>query len=174
MKRLSLIFGGLLLAALPSTTALADTFFDFSFSGSTFSGSGVFDTVAATTAGEYTVVGVTGTTNTGGTVDRTISSLIGRGGFQANDNELFFPALSTGAFFDINGFSYMLDNGAEVNLFGLADEILMRVNGREVEQTAPITITEVTPSAVPEPGSIALLGTGALGMIGVVRRRLAL
>jgi hypothetical protein len=36
-----------------------------------------------------------------------------------------------------------------------------------------LTITDLTPSAAtPEPSSIALLGTGVLGLAGVVRRRL--
>ncbi len=32
----------------------------------------------------------------------------------------------------------------------------------------------VAPAATPEPGSLALLGTGALGVVGVLRRRLSL
>jgi hypothetical protein len=74
----------------------AETLFNLSFTGSSsvtgspgipFSGLGVFNAQAAALAGQYKVVGVTGTT-----ADQSISHIIEPGGFGQNDNLLFFHA----------------------------------------------------------------------------------
>ena len=116
MTRFSLALCGLVLAALASTSALADTVsFSFSFSNSDFSGSGVLTADLTSVAGVYQVVGTTGSVLVNGVRDQ-ISKVLPVGDFPVdgpNDNLLYFPELSLpqGAF-DASGVSFSLANGA--------------------------------------------------------------
>lgn len=168
MKMRSAFLTGLVFSAMCGANAFADTMFNFSFAGAEFSGSGVFTTVSQSTPGEYLITGVTGTTN-----GKTITGVEPAPSTNFNnDNLLFYPGTSA---FDLYGVTYALSTGAEVNLFhqGSTDkEYLLRPNGNSfLLDTAQITVTPAA-SAVPEPESLLLLGTGALGMVGVLRRRL--
>lgn len=173
MRLLSFVAAAAVLSA--SLSARADTF-DFSFgkASSAFSGSGTL-TGSLISTDEYLITAVTGTTQTGNSVEHTISieqpgtfPTDANGGYTPpNDNDLF---LIGGKYtFDAGGLSYLLDNGAQVNLAIGSFELLKRKGGATVIETRPISITAVTP----EPSSLVLLGTGVLGILGVTKRRFA-
>jgi hypothetical protein len=178
MKRLALAFGALALATFCAQTSKADTF-TFSFTGSSFNGAG---TITATEEGHtnvYDVTAITGTTN-----GQTITGLLGIGTFDNNDNKLYDPGNFFGTLaFDQLGISYKLGTGnnvSEVNLaegsgFFVFDEIAdLNPPGRgdDREELIDFDVRKDPNSPVPEPGTLALLGTGMLGAAGAIRRRL--
>jgi len=178
MKRLSLALCFLALVAFASNSALADTFnFSFGNSHSLFQGSGIL-TGTSNGDGTFTLDSVTGTT-----AGQSITGILAPGTFPVglfqvpNDNILYFPA-SYGfgnTYFDAGGLSYQLADGTDVNLFFSNGEFIGRTFGPQsigLLQGSRINITAGT-SPVPEPNTLALLGTGVLGMAGVIRRKFA-
>jgi hypothetical protein len=178
MKRLSLALGALALAVVCAQTSKADTF-SFSFTGSSFSGSGVI-TATHDSGNEYTITGITGTT-----AGQTITGLLGAGTFDNNDNKLFDPGNLFGTFnFDQQGISYQLGSGptaSEVNIgegsgfFILTTIADLNPPGKspDVQEFVDVDVEKIaSTSPVPEPGTLALFGTGILGAAGAIRRRL--
>ena len=161
--------------------ARADTFnLSFGSSSSVFTGSGILTTGAAEAPGEYLITSVTGTAETTANgPDLVIRSILAPGVFPTPTNGGTFPANDNTLFvtnglgnLSQDGLSFILGNGAQINLYddGLGDDALLeRTNGSDVYEDATITITAV--ASTPEPASVALLGTGMLGVAGIVKRR---
>jgi hypothetical protein len=166
----------LALAAFTSTAAHADTF-TFSFEGLLFSGSGTFTGTEVGTTDRYNITSVTGSVTDGaGTSD--INKLLGDNKFQGNDNVLIYPGtgIFDEKFFDSDGVSFSLDNGDDVNLndtLGFENAVGGPARGSDFTEFDIVDVTKNgSDPAVPEPSSLALFGTGILGLAGAVRRRL--
>jgi hypothetical protein len=182
MRSISFIAAAVLISA--SVAAQADTFnFTFGNSSSSFSGSGVLTTGTLEAPGEFSISSVTGTAETTPNgPNLLIKSILAPGTFPTISNGNSFPANDNVLFvtngvgsLDGNGLSFILSNGAQINLFNpdgsAADGLLERANGTDVSENVQISITAVAP--IPEPSGFALLGTGLLGVAGLVKRRLA-
>ncbi|HEY2039925.1 MAG TPA: PEP-CTERM sorting domain-containing protein [Edaphobacter sp.] len=152
--------------ATSSLAAHADTI-DFTISGSAggFSGSGVLTTMLDG-SGNYQITGITATGVTG---------LIAPGGFNGNDN-LLFP--SDPSVFDSNGFSFSAANGPDqfdVNVFGNGTGYSAFFRDEDgFTGTLPVSVqVNSSVSAVPEPSTLLLIGTGVLGAAGAIRRKVS-
>lgn len=159
-----------------SSVAHADTF-DFTFSGILFSGSGTFTATEEGASDVYNVTGVAGTVRDWAG-SSSISSLIGLNNFNGNDNKLIFPGIVPPfflptKFFDTNGVSFALADGDVINLndsWGSEYAVIGAPKGLALPEVAAIGIAKNSP--VPEPSSLALLGTGIFGIAGAIRLKL--
>jgi hypothetical protein len=179
MKRLSLGLAALALAILCTQTSKADTLFDFNFTGSQFGGSGTF-TATPDGGNQYTITGISGTVD-----GQTITGLLNANTFDHNDNFLFDPGNFFGSLpFDQQGVSFQLGSGSHISQVNLAEgdgflslftigDLNPPGKGDDSEEILDIYVGVANPPpAVPEPGTLALLGTGMLGAAGAIRRRL--
>jgi hypothetical protein len=151
--------------AASSLAARADTFnFTVSGGGGGYSGSGVL-TTTLDGAGNYLITGLTGPGVTG---------IIAPGGFNGNDNLLFPTNAQT---LDSNGFSFSAMDGPDhfdVNVYNAGTGYFAFFRDEDAfTQTLPITFNVASASAVPEPSTLLLIGTGVLGAVGSIRRKVA-
>jgi hypothetical protein len=156
-------------AALSVQRAEADDFY-IAFDGGSlgYSGAGVFVGTYDIPEGGYDISSVVSgsVTDPGfGTSDITgLSTYVGA------DQILFYPG---GPFFDGNGLSFALANGVDINLFDTIvgpdyiDSALQSNIDGDIPELATFTVTDI-----PEPSSFILFGTAALGLAGLLRRRL--
>jgi hypothetical protein len=179
MKRLSLGLAALALAIVCTQTSKADTLFNFNFTGSEFDGSGTF-TATADGGNQYTITGISGTVD-----GQTITGLLNANTFDHNDNLLFDPGNLFGSLpFDQQGVSFQLGSGSHISQVNLAEgdgflsfftigDLNPPGKSDDSEEILDIYVGVANPTpAVPEPGTLALLGTGMLGAAGAIRRRL--
>ncbi len=176
MKKISLTLGALVLGALCTHSALADTF-SFSFTGLIYSGSGTFTTDPGVSgpfgSTQFDITGISGSVTPFAGPSSTITGL---SNFEGADNELFDPGIFGVYNLDSNGVSFTLQNGNKVNLSAGFLTYYADSNVPFSSEAVNFDICNTTgagdpPPAVPEPSSIALFGTGLLTAAGAVRRR---
>jgi hypothetical protein len=190
MKKLLLALScALLLGNVGIRSASADTF-SWSFSSGSDSGSGTF-VAGLVSPGVYQITSLTGTADGLPLTLLPVGTFPGSG-FAANDNLLYFPASipaidlgqTTPSLLDVRGVSFTLGSVGNLNVyfgaFNTGDPFVYNLFdssntntplGSSLGTLTLVNLTPPTTAATPEPGSVILLGTGAMGLIGVVRRR---
>jgi len=138
--------------------------FDFSFSGAGISSSGTF---AATlvSGDEYLVTSISGMQN------GSAMTLLPPGTYAGNNNEVF----SSSPFLSFGGLAFVLANGStDYNIYyNASTKSYFECNSA----SGPCGAGDGTPisfnlTEIPEPGSMMLMGSGLIGLAGMVRRKL--
>jgi hypothetical protein len=155
-------FAAIMIASFNMSLAHADIIYDWTVSsdnqGSSFNSSGTF------TLSNSTITAWSGTWD--GVI---ISGILPSGSFAGNDNA--YPINGNGVSFGLA--SALIFGSDTINLYDSGTGLLW--NGQYQDRSINATIFTATAesTAAPEPSSIALVGAGLLGLMGVARRRRA-
>ena len=156
--RVVLLFA--LLAMIAATSAYADSF-DFSYGASGIAATGTFYTDSLLN-GSFLITGISGTRN------GQVMTLLAPNAFDGNDN-LLFPNTP---FLDFNGFSFEA-GGIDYNVY--FNSIACCGGSQSYYETSipGVLGPQITFSAIQttEPSSLMLLGSSALGVLSVFRRK---
>lgn len=149
-----------------AASANASVYFNFSESGTGIAASGVL-TTTDNGGGNYTITAISGTFN------GDSMTLIAPGGFQGNDNTLFFPGAP--GLLDFSGFSFV-SNSVSYNTYYSASGSYCGSPGcygsyNDLTGDTPI---QFNVSPVPEPSTWAMMILGFLGLGFMAYRRNAL
>lgn len=184
MKRLTVVLCGLLLAALSSTAALADTIYTYTGNPFTTTEVGGIYTSSDFISGSFTVATPLAADSPYGAITpESFSFSDGIQTFNSLSTSLAFFGVATDDTGNIVGWYISLSaddhvsnlNTSTGNVIGVADEAKIDQAGtidRVFVFNDPGTWTTSDPSTVPEPSSLLLLGTGVIGAAGAMRRKL--
>lgn len=146
--------------------------FNFNYNGAGLAVSGVMSTVPQG-GGVYLVTDITGFYNgeaITGIVPISAGTLQAGGYYLSADNAWLYNDLliTTFPYVDYYGILFNVENTGEVNLW-FRDPVVVN---ETVIDTIVVTSGDVT--STPEPGPLLMLGSGILGVAGVLRRKLML
>lgn len=185
MRELRVVLMVAVAMAVGTGVARADAVFYFQYGGDGIEGGVMLTTLPTAIAGEYQVTAVSGDFligNFGSPLTYSITGLLPVGGYQGNDNLVFYPGPN--GWFDASGVSWKLEDGSFQNVssffdqgvnYNLTTNFLNPVLGGSYGGLLdPVWFTEETSTtATPEPGTIGLVGSGVLGVVRMVRRRIS-
>jgi hypothetical protein len=164
-------------------TAAHAALYDFTFSGPSFGTSQINTVIGTLTTSGAAANNFSGQAITGITGTYDGAAITGLSGFQGSDNLFFYGSGSgvvlandgltssgAGVFVDHNGLSFSTAS-ASANLYTSDGAYVFQdSNGVTVFGNGTFTASAAS-TPVPEPGSLALLGTGLLGLLLVAKRK---